>query len=97
MTWTPLWNSTDEELIAAARTIENPSALLTELAERLANAPDYQDEVDALTKENDQLEEKVGALNAEIEDLTSKNSELEDTIYDLKQELNKKLENANVA
>jgi hypothetical protein len=33
--WTPLWQSTDEELIAAARSLDNPSPLVTELANRL--------------------------------------------------------------
>jgi hypothetical protein len=34
--YTPLHNATDEELIAAARTLPNPSPLVTELAIRLA-------------------------------------------------------------
>jgi hypothetical protein len=33
--WTPLWNETDAELIAAALSLENASPLLIELAVRL--------------------------------------------------------------
>ena len=48
--WTPLYNSTDEELITAARTLENPSPLVTELANRL------QDVINQLER----LEKKYG-------------------------------------
>lgn len=41
--WTPLHASTDEELIAAARTLPNPSPLVTELAIRLAQRIDNEE------------------------------------------------------
>ncbi len=48
--WTPLHNSTDEELICAARTLENASPLTTELANRL----------DDMINQLNRLEKKYG-------------------------------------
>lgn len=65
MPWTPLWNSTDDELIAAARSLDNPSALLTELAERLAERSDtvqYLEEYEAVDLTPEEMRALEGAL-----------------------------------
>jgi len=42
--WTPLWNETDADLIAAALSLENASPLLIELAVRLEEKLEKEDE-----------------------------------------------------